>query len=149
MIPTVARAQAHVRPGDKRPELPPFEVLERERGTILPAIELPEAHSIQGVEGGARLLLREVRITGNTALNDAELREVWAPYTDDWITFTELEKLRDELTLAYVARGYLTSGAVIPDQSLKEGVLEVQIVEAPGSDNGAADIRRTQIRFDG
>jgi hemolysin activation/secretion protein len=76
-----------------------------------------------------RVFLREVRVSGNTALSDAELSDVTSRYQGREVSSSDLAQLRDELTLAYVNRGYVSSGAVIPDQPLAEGILEVQIVE--------------------
>ncbi|MGH7209404.1 MAG: ShlB/FhaC/HecB family hemolysin secretion/activation protein, partial [Nitrospiraceae bacterium] len=41
----------------------------------------------------------------------------------------DLERLRLALTLHYVNNGYLTSGAVIPDQDVVDGIITVQIIE--------------------
>ena len=35
-----------------------------------------------------------------------------------------VQQLRDDLTLAYVERGYVTSGAVLPSQTLEDGELD-------------------------
>ncbi len=41
----------------------------------------------------------------------------------------DLRALRDAVTTAYVERGYVNSGALIPPQDLSDGVLEIQVVE--------------------
>ncbi|MEK7349370.1 MAG: ShlB/FhaC/HecB family hemolysin secretion/activation protein, partial [Nitrospirota bacterium] len=41
----------------------------------------------------------------------------------------DLERLRLALTLLYINKGYLTSGAIIPDQDVTSGVITVQIIE--------------------
>ena len=41
----------------------------------------------------------------------------------------DMESLRRELTLLYVNRGYINSGAVIPDQEVTDGLLSLQIIE--------------------
>jgi filamentous hemagglutinin family protein len=73
--------------------------------------------------------VRAVRVVGNTALPEAILEEVVRPFVGREIDYEDLQALRDALTAAYVARGYATSGAVIPEQSLADGELEVWIVE--------------------
>jgi hemolysin activation/secretion protein len=70
-----------------------------------------------------------VRVIGNTALSKEEIEHVVLPYVNRALGFEDLQKLRDDLTLAYVERGYVTSGAVIPAQSLAAGVLEIWIIE--------------------
>src|SRR5262249_8688974 len=146
-IPAAAQAQ-DLQPGDERPELPSFpsegEGARRLRvlpevpsfepeparpGDALPRIALPESGGTGALQADARVAIREIRITGNTALPDAALREIASRYENRSLGLVEIEALRDELTRAYVDRGYVTSGAVVPPQSLDEGVLELEVVE--------------------
>jgi hypothetical protein len=65
-------------PEETRPELPPLEpepppILEQE---ILPPVEIPREPGTEGLAGGARVVLREVRIRGNTVLPEATLSEI-------------------------------------------------------------------------
>lgn len=118
------------RPGDVRPELPDFEPPGRERGKVLPPIPLPEAPDTQeGLPGGRRVFIRGYRITGNTVLSDEELAKITEPYANRAISFADLQALRDRLTFAYIKRGYISSGAVIPNQRIQDGILEIRIVE--------------------
>ena len=138
----VSSAQ-NVRPGEERPKLPEFQTdAERARqretlpkvpsfqpevtepGTALPRIELP-----QTLPGGARVRLREVRISGNTAIASERLQEIASHYVGQELSLAEIEQLRDDLTRAYLREGYVTSGAVVPPQDVTDGVLDVQIVE--------------------
>jgi hemolysin activation/secretion protein len=140
-----------VRPGDERPELPDFEapypgrdaLLEvaplpevpafeppvRTRGGVLPSLPLSEEPDTEGLAAGARLVLRGVRIRGNIALPAETLDAVARAYLGRELGFEDLEALRDELTQAYLDRGFVTSGSVIPTQTLEDGVLEIWIVE--------------------
>ena len=77
----------------------------------------------------AKLFVREFRFTGNTIFSQAELSRVTASFTNRAITSAELEDARRAVTLYYVNRGYINSGAVIPDQDPKAGVIMVHIVE--------------------
>ena len=45
------------------------------------------------------------------------------------LTAEDLEALRVALTYLYVNRGYVTSGAILPDQRVSEGVITYRIVE--------------------
>ena len=75
----------------------------------------------------ARILVRHVRITGNTVLTQGELLEIAAPYEGKQLSFADLEKLRDQLTLVHIQRGYVSSGAVIPDQVIQEILTRTEI----------------------
>jgi hemolysin activation/secretion protein len=117
---------SETRPGEKPLPLPEFrkpapELIE------LPPVKPPEAGR---VPLGVRATVRKFRITGNTAISDAELAKVAAPFENRELGTAELEELRRQLTLLYVNRGYINSGAVIPDQRIAaDGVVEIRIVE--------------------
>jgi hemolysin activation/secretion protein len=88
----------------------------------LPA-EPPEPLSLD------RIFVSEIRIVGGAVFPPAELAEVTAPYVNRFLTAEDLEELRLALTRHYVARGYVNSGAIIPDQTVTEGVLTLQVIE--------------------
>src|SRR5207248_11591498 len=92
----------------------------------LPPLAPPESGRVPFVP---RVAVRKFRITGNTVVSDAELEKIAAPFENRPITSTDLEELRRQLTLYYVNRGYVNSGAVIPDQTIKDGVVELRIIE--------------------
>jgi hemolysin activation/secretion protein len=124
-----ASAQVGVRPGDERPELPTFEAPEPGPELILPPIPQPRPSEQDRLGAQPILFVRGYRFEGNTAFTDAELELVAAPFAQREITTADLQALRDALTLHYVQAGYVTSGAVIPDQSPEDGVVEIRIVE--------------------
>lgn len=76
-----------------------------------------------------RVMVRQFELTGNTVFSAEELAMVTAPYINRALTAEELQEVRRQLTLYYVERGYLNSGAVIPDQPVEEGMVRIRIVE--------------------
>jgi hemolysin activation/secretion protein len=66
---------------------------------------------------------------GSTVFSEQELARVTEPWTGRAITSEELEEAREAVTQHYVQRGYVTSGALIPDQSVDGGVVRIQVVE--------------------
>ena len=125
-----ARAQVPPLPSETRPAEKPLPLPEFRKPAPevldLPSVKPPEAGSLPFA---VRVLVRKFRITGNTAFSDAELAAIAAPFENREITSAELEDLRRRLTLLYVNRGYINSGAVIPDQRVTDGVIEIRIVE--------------------
>jgi len=108
--------------------LPPAEAPEeRPVEPILPPVPAPPEED--ELSAALRIYVREFRITGNSVFSGVELAEVVASYTGREITSAELQAARQALTLHYVERGYVNSGAVIPDQKLEDGVVELRIIE--------------------
>ena len=99
---------------------PPPEMLQ------LPPVKPPEAERAPTI---LRVMVRKIRITGNTVIPSSELEQIAAPFENRELTNTDLEELRQRLTQHYISRGYINSGAVIPDQKVVDGVVDIHIVE--------------------
>lgn len=125
-----AAAQAVIpdeRPADERPEARPLPDTPGPRDrAILPPYPIPPE---EAPYSGVRVRIRSVRIHGNETLPDELLRRIAAPYEGRALDHADLLELRDRLTLAYTDRGYLTSGAVLPAQAIRDGVVQIEIVE--------------------
>jgi hemolysin activation/secretion protein len=126
----LARAQAPAIPSETRPGEKPLPLPEFRKPPPAELLDLPPLKpEAERLPFAVRVVVRKFQITGNTALSDAELAAIAAPYENREITSAELEDLRRRLTLAYVNRGYVNSGAVIPDQRISDGVVEIRIIE--------------------
>lgn len=115
------------RPGDERLDRPEFLEQEPEKPFALP--EVPEPTEEAPLSAGPRFVLRNVTFEGNTVFSNDELLEVAAPFIGRSLGTEELQLLRRELTLYYVNRGFINSGAVLPDQKIIEGQVRFLIVE--------------------
>ena len=96
---------------------------------VLPTVPLPPEEQGPQPLGQVRVIVRDIFVTGSTVFSEAELSEVTAPFKNRILTTEDLERLRLALTLLYVNRGYITSGAIIPDQDVVAGAITVQIIE--------------------
>ena len=74
-------------------------------------------------------MLRGFKIVGSTILTQVELAETVAPFLDRRIEAETLPLITDALTQRYIEAGYISSGAIVPDQSVENGILEIQIIE--------------------
>jgi len=105
----------------ERPQPPP--------SSVLPIVPVPPEGEVQTQPGTVRVFIRDVHVVGNTIFSDAEIAEVTDPYKNRTLLTEDLERLRLALTLLYINKGYLTSGAIIPDQDVVAGIVTVQIIE--------------------
>ena len=105
----------------QRPSPPP--------SPVLPIVPLPPETGVPAQPGTVRVFVRDVHVIGSTAFSDAEIAEVTAPFKNRTLLTEDLERLRLALTLLYINKGYLSSGAIIPDQDVMSGVITVQIIE--------------------
>ena len=96
---------------------------------VLPIVPLPPETGVPIQPGVVRVLVHDIHVIGSTVFSDAEIDEVTAPFKHRMLRTEDLERLRLALTLLYINKGYLTSGAIIPDQDVTFDVLTVQIIE--------------------
>ena len=135
-LPGVAVAQRGVigrdpldRLQQERPTLPPFQAATPTPALSLPPPPAPPAGAEGRLPTNVRVFVRRIETTGNTVFSAQQLAPVIAPYLDRKLSFEDLEELRQALTLLYVRHGYVNSGAVIPDQEVRDGVVTMRIVE--------------------
>jgi hemolysin activation/secretion protein len=68
-------------------------------------------------------------VVGSTVFSPEELDTVLAPFTNRPLTFTELFQARSAIAQLYLDNDYITSGALIPPQTIRGGVVTLQVVE--------------------
>jgi hemolysin activation/secretion protein len=132
------------RPSQQRLPLPKFE---EPQSPLLPPVAAPAEREPNTLPGAPQVFVKQYKLTGNTVFSNAELAEITAPYTNREITFEELEAVRYALTLHYVQHGYINSGALVPDQTVRDGVIEIQIVEGRLSNIEIAGNRWFRSRY--
>jgi hemolysin activation/secretion protein len=127
--------------------LPPFEASPERRGGAggavpslpeitpsplpQPSIELPPTapQPALALREAPRFVLRDVRIEGNSVLDEQAIRDVVLPYAGKPVSTEDLEEIRRLFTLLYIDHGYISSGAIIPDQNVENGVVTFRFVE--------------------
>jgi hemolysin activation/secretion protein len=67
--------------------------------------------------------------TGNKVLTGEELRTVVARHLNTVVSTGELENIREGLTRYYIDKGYVNSGALLPDQLVDDGIVNFVLVE--------------------
>jgi hemolysin activation/secretion protein len=122
-----AFGQAIDRPADERPELPEFEA-PVEPEPLLPPVP-PPAQPREQLSAGSGVFVQGYRIAGSTVFSQEELERAVAPWAGRAIRSEDLVAVSNAITKLYVDRGYVTSGAVVPDQEFEDGIVEVRIIE--------------------
>ena len=91
----------------------------------LEAPPIPE--SVLDIPGA--IIVEKFNFVGNTIFNQEELDRAIANFTDKPISFAQLVQAANVITELYISRGYITSGAYVPEQSLNSKTVQIQIVE--------------------
>ncbi|MUL35640.1 ShlB/FhaC/HecB family hemolysin secretion/activation protein [Gloeocapsopsis dulcis] len=109
-------------PQPTEPLPPPEELLQPPSIAPTPPITLPERLP-------DTVVIKSFNVVGSTVFSAAEFKQLLAPFTNRPISFAELLQARSAVTQLYIDRGYITSGALIPPQTLQAGVVTIQVIE--------------------
>jgi hemolysin activation/secretion protein len=129
--PSVPRNEAE--PPSQTPVTPPT-LLPPPEQLLNPSPSTPQSPEPIPEKVPETIRVKRFEFTGNTAISDEELRAATEKFIGRDISFAELFQARSIVTQFYVDRGYITSGALIPPQTLQgedaEGVVvTIQVVE--------------------
>lgn len=80
-------------------------------------------------EGGPTIRLKGLRFQGNSAFDSATLQQWLADALERDLSFAELTRLAQRVTQRYREAGYLIARAYLPAQELKDGVLNITVLE--------------------
>jgi len=68
-------------------------------------------------------------VTGNTLLTPEELQKAYQSYEGQALTLTQLREVARNLTALYQRNGYFLVRAFLPQQSIQDGQVQIQVVE--------------------
>lgn len=87
----------------------------------------PVPDSVLNIPG--KITVEQFEFVGSTVFNPAQLNQAIAKFSNRPVSFAQLVQAANQITELYVSQGYITTGAYIPEQSLKSGKVKIQIVE--------------------
>lgn len=96
---------------------------------LVPAPSPPLVEEELPVPPEKTFTISEFRFEGNTAFSASSLSEITRPFLGRPITFAELLQARSAITKHYVNNCYTTSGAYIPPQEAKNGIVTIRVLE--------------------
>ena len=71
------------------------------------------------------------KVVGNTVLDNAEIEDAIMPFMGPGKTQGDVENARAALEKIYTGKGFATVAVVVPDQSVGNGVIRLEVVEQP------------------
>ncbi|MGI2903290.1 ShlB/FhaC/HecB family hemolysin secretion/activation protein [Tolypothrix sp. VBCCA 56010] len=128
-------------PQPPAPLPPPSDLLRPDNPVPTPNEQIPSVSET--------FTVKRFEVVGSTVFSREELAKVLAPFTNKPIAFTQLLQARDAISELYIKKGYITSGAYIPPQTLTSGVVKIQVVEGGLEDilvTGTGRLNRNYVR---
>ncbi|EGK90188.1 ShlB/FhaC/HecB family hemolysin secretion/activation protein [Microcoleus vaginatus PCC 9802] len=73
--------------------------------------------------------VQKIQVVGSTILSQDEINALVNPLEGRSTTLEQLKQIADKITEIYLNRGYITSRAVLPPQTITAGVVQIQVIE--------------------
>lgn len=125
------------------------ESLEPSEPPVAPPVEPPTPPNPQPTPEPPRFLANEIRVTGSTILDAEDIQAITAPLEGTLVTIEDLRKVANQITGLYLERDFMTSRAVLVDQEIVNGVVEIRVVEGRLSEiqiEGNTHVNQSYIR---
>ncbi len=113
---------------------PPDRLLPPQKAPTSPSPKFPLNNNSESIT------VKKFEVIGSSVFSDRDLEEITKPYLNQSISIVELLQIRTKITKLYLDRGYITSGAYLPEQDLQKGIVKIQVVEG-----GLAEIKVTGL----
>lgn len=106
-----------------------------------PSLSLPSGEKgvVRAPDSDARVTLKQVSFTGDVVvqgITQDAVQRVVSPWLNRPVSFADLQAMADAVTQHYRNRGVLLARAILPPQTIKDGVLKIEII--PGKYDNAS-----------
>lgn len=73
--------------------------------------------------------IRRIEVTGSTVFSPDEINSITKPFEGRSVSLEELQGVADAITQLYLNNAYITSRAILVDQTITDGVAQIRIIE--------------------
>jgi len=81
------------------------------------------------VIGGKRIFIRKIEVKGAAHLDKQTLNNILSRYEGKKLTIGEINQIAKDITEAYRKKHYILAYAYLPPQEIKNGILEIKVLE--------------------
>ncbi len=93
-------------------------------------LPLPEGRKLDAKAAEQVIPLKQVELTGNTAIPGDELAVLWEGMLGETVSLAQLVDLADRITVHYRNAGYILTRVVIPEQRVTDGTVRLRVIES-------------------
>ncbi|MGF1491647.1 MAG: ShlB/FhaC/HecB family hemolysin secretion/activation protein [Microcoleaceae cyanobacterium] len=90
--------------------------------------EIPEPTQ-PDLDSGVPIPIEQVDVVGSSILGPEEIDALVSPLEGRSVTLRELQEVADQITEIYLDQGFITSRAIIPEQTVENGVVQIRVIE--------------------
>ena len=77
----------------------------------------------------ARVLISRIAVDASEVFAAAEIQAITAPYENREVSISELHEVVGKINELYKSKNYITAKALLPPQTIKDGVVRIQLIE--------------------
>lgn len=115
--------------GDMEKQVQMPKEVDRGLNNVIPTLPSQELKPVMSDMGGKSVEIKGFKLSGALHVNPETLLSLINPYAGKSYTLGELEKIASLITKKYREEGYFVARAYIPKQSMREGILEIAVIE--------------------
>ena len=117
-----------------QPDLEQISPEDREREPILPQ-EKPTVIPEPDTKGeDIEIPVSQIEVTGSTVFTPEELQSITKSLEGKTVKLSQLRNIAKAITKKYLEQGYITSRAIVPQQEIQEGIVEIKVIEGSIAD---------------
>ncbi len=94
-----------------------------------PELQPPPTPTAPAPESDQTVNVSTIEVSGSTIFGPEQLNPIVQPLEGRAISLNELRTAADAITKLYLDQGYLTSRAILPQQTITDGVVQIQVLE--------------------
>lgn len=118
-------------------EKPKFEEVQKELPNVVKEYKAPLV-----VDDKVTTLVKEFKFSGNSVYANTELNNLVSQFINQQVGMNKLKEITSIVTKYYRDNGYFVARAYLPQQTIKDGIIEIAIIE--GS-YGGFDIKNSSL----
>lgn len=89
----------------------------------------PPTPETQPSQPNVSIFVRKIEVVGRSIFSAQEINPIVQPLEGRSATLQELQKVADAITQLYINKGYITSRAVLVNQVITDGVVQIRVIE--------------------
>ena len=112
-----------------------------------PPLEPPPTPTPPTTPDSPTIQIQKINVIGSTIFDADELNPIVQPFEGRALTLEELRQVADAITQLYLDRGYITSRAILADQVITDGMVEIAVIEGRLEDIQIQGTRRVNPNY--
>lgn len=100
-----------------------------EQPNSTPPVQQSPTPSPSSPPASGTLQVNKIKITGSTVFGDKQFNPITKQVEGRSVTLEELRGVADKITQLYLDQGYITSRAILVDQTVANGIVEIRVIE--------------------